>query len=169
MLTDRLQLTRIATGDLLRAAVKAKTPLGLQAKSHMDQGRLVPDDIILGLIDEVLASPESQNGVIMDGFPRTVPQAEAVGKRLGERGAAVDCVLSITVPDEELTRRMLGRAAEEGRSDDTPQAIAQRLLVYRTETAPLISYYEEQGILVKIDGVGTVEEIAARMDQALDR
>ena len=169
MLTDRLQLTRIATGDLLRAAVKAKTPLGRQAKSHMDQGRLVPDDIILGLIDEVLASPESQNGVIMDGFPRTVPQAEAVGERLGERGAAVDCVLSITVPDEELTRRMLGRAAEEGRSDDTPQAIAQRLLVYRTETAPLISYYEEQGILVKIDGVGTVEEIAARMDQALDR
>lgn len=169
MLTDRLQLARIATGDLLRAAVKDETPLGLQAKSYMDQGRLVPDDIILGLIDEVLASPEAQYGVIMDGFPRTVPQAEAVGQRLAERGTAVDCVLAITVPANELRRRLLGRAAEEGRSDDTLEAIAQRLEVYENETAPLISYYEEKGILAKVDGVGTVEEIAARMDQALER
>lgn len=168
MLGDRMGLTKIATGDLLRSAVEAETDLGIQAKSYMDQGLLVPDDIILGLIEEVLASPEAQRGIIMDGFPRTVGQAEAVGRRLVERGSRVDCVLSITVPRDELIKRMLGRAEQQGRSDDTPEAIERRLVVYEEETAPLIAYYMEEGILTEVDGVGTVAEIASRIDQALE-
>jgi adenylate kinase len=168
MLGDRMGLTKIATGDLLRAAVKTETDLGIQAKSYMDQGLLVPDDIVLGLIEEVLASPGAQRGIIMDGFPRTVGQAEAVGQSLIERGSKVDCVLSITVPRDELIKRMLGRAEEQGRSDDTQEAIERRLVVYEEETAPLIAHYEEKGILAEVDGVGTVEEIASRIDQALE-
>jgi adenylate kinase len=167
MLGDRRGLTKIATGDLLRSAVRAETDLGVKAKSYMDQGLLVPDDIILGLIEEVLASPEAQRGIIMDGFPRTVGQAEAVGRRLAELGSRVDCVLSITVPRDELISRMLGRAQQQGRSDDTPEAIERRLVVYEEETAPLIAHYREEGILAEVDGVGTVEEIASRIDQAL--
>lgn len=168
MLGDRQGLTKIATGDLLRAAVKDETDLGTQAKFYMDQGLLVPDDIILRLIEEVLASSVAQRGIIMDGFPRTVGQAEAVGRRLSARGTKVDRVLSITVPRDELVKRMLGRAEQEGRSDDTPEAIERRLVVYEEETAPLIAHYEEKGILSEVDGVGTVEEIASRIDQALE-
>ncbi len=168
MLGDRRGLRKIATGDLLRSAVKAGTDLGIKAKFYMDQGLLVPDDIILGLIEEVLASPEAQRGIIMDGFPRTIGQAEAVGRRLAERGSRVDRVLSITVPRDELIKRMLGRAQQQGRSDDTPKAMERRLVVYEEETAPLIAHYREEGILAEVDGVGTVEDIASRIDQALE-
>jgi len=169
LLSERQGLAKIATGDLLRAAVREGTALGGQAQSYMDQGLLVPDGIILGLIEEVLSSPEAQPGVIMDGFPRTVAQAEAVGQRLAERGTEVHRVLSITVPRHELTKRLLGRAGQERRSDDTLEAIERRLVVYEGETAPLIAYYKEKGILAEVDGVGTVEEIASRFDQALEQ
>jgi adenylate kinase len=167
LLSEGTKLPRVSTGDVLRSAVDRGTPLGLEAKGYMDRGLLVPDDVILGLIEEVLALPEAADGVIMDGFPRTVAQAEAIGKLLGARGSEVDRVLSIEVPEEELVRRMLGRAAREGRSDDTPDAIQQRLEVYREQTEPLISYYRERGVLVEVDGIGTVESIAARVREAL--
>ncbi len=167
LLAKRAGLVKIATGDLLRAAVRDGTPLGQQAKGYMDSGQLVPDEVVLGLIDEVLAAPEARHGVIMDGFPRTVAQAEAVDQHLDERQCGVDLALGITVPRDELIRRLRGRADQEGRSDDTPEAIRARLGVYEEETAPLIAYYKGKGILAEVDGVGTVEEIAARIDEAL--
>lgn len=167
LLSESAKLPRVSTGDVLRSAVERGTPLGLEAMGYMDRGLLVPDGVILGLIEEVLALPEAKSGVIMDGFPRTVAQAEAIGELLDTRGSAVDRVLSIEVPEEELVRRMLGRAAQEGRSDDTPDAIQRRLEVYREQTEPLVSYYRERGVLVEVDGTGTVEEIAARVQEAL--
>jgi len=167
LLSEGAKLPRVSTGDVLRNAVESGTPLGLEAKGYMDRGLLVPDEVIVALIEEVLALPEAEGGVIMDGFPRTVAQAETIGELLDTRGSAVDRVLSIEVPEEELVRRMLGRATEEGRSDDTPEAIQRRLEVYREQTEPLVSYYRERGVLVDVDGTGTVEEIARRVQEAL--
>ncbi len=167
LLSESAKLPRVSTGDVLRSAVERGTPLGLEAKGYMDQGLLVPDEVIVGLIEEVLALPEARGGVIMDGFPRTVAQAEAIGELLEARGSVLDRVLSIEVPEDELVRRMLGRAAREGRSDDTPDAIQQRLEVYREQTEPLVSYFSERGVLVEVDGTGTVEEIAARVQEAI--
>jgi adenylate kinase len=133
----------------------------------MDKGLLVPDDVILGLIEEVLGAPAAKDGIIMDGFPRTVPQAEAVGKLLAKRKARVDHVLNFDVPDDELVTRMQGRAKAEGRADDTPEAFQQRLKVYRKDTAPLIDYYKQQGVLTAIPATGAVEVIAERVTKAL--
>ncbi|HEX9727817.1 MAG TPA: adenylate kinase [Gemmatimonadales bacterium] len=167
LLTERLGVPKISTGDLLRAAVKNRTSLGVEAQSFMDQGLLVPDEIILSLIEEVLGSEDARRGVIMDGFPRTIAQAEAVGALLAARDRRVDHVLIIDVPEAELMRRMLGRAAEQGRSDDTPETIQRRLDVYREQTAPLIAYYEAQGNVTVVPGLGSVEEIADRAGEAL--
>ena len=167
LLADRLDIPRVSTGDLLREAVRGGSPLGRQARTYMDRGLLVPDEVILGLIAEVLAAPGSAAGILMDGFPRTVAQAEAVDRMLGERGTVVDAALSLTVPAEELMRRMLGRAREQGRADDTPETIRERLQVYDHQTAPLIGYYRERDRLIEIDGLGTVEEIAERTWRAL--
>ncbi|MEE8117493.1 MAG: adenylate kinase [Gemmatimonadales bacterium] len=169
LLADRLGVPKIATGDLLRAAVRDGTPLGVEARSFMDRGLLVPDEIVLGLIEEVLRSPEAQDGVIMDGFPRTLAQAEAVEGLLADRGSRIDRVLLIDVPEDELVKRMLGRARAEGRSDDTPETIRKRFAVYGEQTAPLIRYYEERGLLTAIVGLGTVREVADRVNEALGR
>jgi adenylate kinase len=169
LLAQRLGIPKVATGDLLRAAMKAGTPLGRKAKDYYDQGLLVPDEIILGLIEEVLGSPAAGQGVIMDGFPRTTPQAEAVDRLLQARGRQVDRVLLIDVPEDELVKRMAGRAAQEGRSDDTPEAFRQRLAVYREQTAPLVAYYRERSLLTLIPGLGTVDEVAERVTRAAGR
>jgi len=152
---------------LLRAAVKDGTPLGKKAKGFMDKGLLVPDEVVLGLIEEVLASPAARNGIVMDGFPRTDAQADAVSDLLKKRGTQVDAALSLEVPDDELVTRMQGRAAQEGRSDDKPDAFRLRLKVYREQTAPLIAYYRERGKLKEVVGTGTVEEIARAVRKAL--
>jgi adenylate kinase len=167
ILSERTGLPRVATGDLLRAAVSDKTPLGTEAKSYMDQGLLVPDEIILGLIQEVLEAQEASRGVVMDGFPRTVAQAEAVDQLLDVHHAKVDHALHFTVPQEELTQRLLERALQEGRSDDTPEAILRRLQVYREQTEPLISYYRNCGTLTEIVGVGSIQDIAERVTEIL--
>jgi len=167
LLAKELGAPRVSTGDLLRAAVKNGTPLGQKARGFMDQGLLVPDEVVLGLIEEVLASPEARRGMLMDGFPRTTAQADAVGSLLAKRGSQVDAVLSLEVPDGELVTRMQGRAAAEGRADDTPDAFKQRLNVYREQTAPLIAYYRQRGKLKEVPGMGTVEEIARRVRKAL--
>jgi adenylate kinase len=167
LLAAHLGIPQVSTGDLLRAAVAQGTALGRRAKGYMDQGLLVPDDVILGLIRDILDSEAAGRGVLMDGFPRTVPQAEAVDRLLAERRARVDLVLLLDVAEAELVKRLLGRAALEGRSDDNLESIRRRLEVYHDQTAPLITYYEQQGVVRRIPGMGTVEEIAGRVREAV--
>jgi len=167
LLAERSRASRVSTGDLLRTAVRDATPLGKEAKSYMDRGLLVPDGVVLGLIEDVLNSPRAKSGIIMDGFPRTTAQAEEVDRLLDARKMQIDNVLNFEVPDDELVRRMQGRAAKEGRTDDTPAAFQQRLAVYREQTAPLIAYYRMRGTLVTVPAVGAVEEIAKRVRKAV--
>ncbi len=167
-LAKRMGVPQVATGDLLRGAVKKRTPLGIKAEAYMTQGLLVPDDIVIGLIEEVLGSRRAANGIIMDGFPRTVAQAKAVDRLLQARGARVETVILFDVEQEELVKRMLGRAGELGRSDDTPEAIRKRLEVYADETAPLVEFYRERGILQEISGIGSVGTVARRVLEAID-
>jgi len=167
LLATRLGIPKISTGDLLRSAMKDGTPLGLKAKAFYDKGLLVPDDVIMGLIEEVLSSKSAKNGVIMDGFPRTAAQAEAVDHLLAARGGKVDRVLNFEVNEDELVKRMLGRAEQEGRADDTPETIKKRLAVYRSQTAPLVHYYRQKDCVADIDAVGSVEEIAERIAAAV--
>lgn len=166
-LAQHLGIPKTSTGELLRQAVKDGTDLGTQAKSFMERGLLVPDEVILGLIGEVLASPEAESGIIMDGFPRTIAQAQAVDRMLAARGEHVDHVISLEVPEDELVTRMMGRARMEGRSDDTPEAIRKRFTVYREQTAPLIAYYEDQQVVREVPGTGSVEEIAGRVKEVV--
>ena len=167
LLAEHLGIPQISTGELLRAAVKQGTPLGRQAKGYMDQGLLVPDDVVLGLIRQILDSPQGARGVLMDGFPRTVPQATAVDRMLADRRARVDPVLLLEVAEDELVRRLLGRAAKEGRSDDNPESIKQRLKVYHEQTAPLVAHYERQGVVKRVAGTGDVNEIQGRVRKAV--
>jgi adenylate kinase len=167
LLAGHLGIPQVSTGDLLRAAVKAGTPLGKEAKGYMDQGLLVPDAVILGLIREILGSETAKHGVLMDGFPRTVAQAEAVDRLLAEHGHRVDHVAVLDVDEPELVQRLLGRAAKEGRSDDNLQSIRQRLKVYHDQTAPLIAYYDRQGVVRRVPGMGDVDAIQTRLRKAV--
>jgi adenylate kinase len=169
LLAERLGLPKITTGDILRAAVKGGTPLGLEAKKFMDEGKLVPDQVILGLIKDELAKPEANEGAIFDGFPRTAAQAELVDKTLGERGQRLNHILLLDVAEEELVRRLHGRAVQEGRSDDTSDAIATRLKVYQQETAPLIAHFAQRGNVRRVPGAGTVEQIAEEIKRIIGR
>ena len=169
LLAQELGAPRVSTGDLLRAAVRDGTPLGKKAKEFMDKGLLVPDEVVLGLIAEVLASPEAKRGIVMDGFPRTAAQANAVTGLLAKRGAQVDAVVSLEVPDAELVTRLRGRASQEARTDDAPDAIRERLRVYREQTAPLIAYYRKRGKLLEVPGTGAIEEVARQVRKALKR
>ncbi len=167
LLAEHLGIPQVSTGDLLRAAVKDGTPLGRQAKGYMDQGLLVPDDVIIGLIREILDAPSARRGVLMDGFPRTVPQAEAVDRLLATRRAKVDHVALLEVDEPELVQRLLGRAAKEGRSDDNLESITQRLRVFHEQTAPLIAFYERQGVVRRVPGMGAVDAIQLRLRKAV--
>ncbi len=167
VLATHLGIPQVSTGDLLRAAVKNATPLGREAKGYMDQGLLVPDAVILGLIREILDSPAAKGGVLMDGFPRTVAQAEAVDGLLKAKGREVDHVVVLEVDEPELVQRLLGRAAKEGRSDDNLQSITQRLRVYHDQTAPLIAYYDRQGVVRRVAGMGDVDAIQGRIRKAV--
>jgi adenylate kinase len=169
ILAERLGLPKITTGDLLRGAVKAGTRLGHEAKKFMDDGKLVPDTVILSLIKEELAKPEAQQGAVFDGFPRTAAQAELVDQTLGERGQRLNHILLLDVPEEELVRRMTARATQEGRSDDAPDAIKTRLTVYRRDTAPLIAHYAERGIVHRVPGTGGVDAIATEIQRIIGR
>ena len=167
LISSRKKIPKFATGDLLREAVEADSTLGKQAAKFMDAGLLVPDETILGLIAEVLESREAADGVIMDGFPRTVAQAAAVDSLLAARGSEIDRVLTFEVPEDELVERLLGRSNQEARSDDTPEAIKKRLAVYRDQTQPLLAYYRGRGIVSELDGVGSVETIADRVTEVI--
>jgi adenylate kinase len=164
-----LGLPKVTTGDLLRAAVKAGTPLGLDAKKYMDQGQLVPDAVILGLIKDELAKPEAAEGAILDGFPRTAAQAELVDRTLAERGDRLTHILLLEVGEDELVRRIHSRAGIEGRSDDTPEAIRTRLQVYQRDTAPLIAHYAHRGNVYRVPATGSIEEIATEIRRIVGR
>jgi adenylate kinase len=167
LLAERLGVPAISTGDILRAAVREKTPLGLQAQAVMEKGELVSDDLIVALIRERIARPDARGGFLLDGFPRTVAQGEALDRMLSGNGDSLSAVVNFSVPEPELVQRMLGRAAAEGRADDRPETIRERLRVYREKTEPLIGFYRQRDLLADVDGVGGVEEVAGRIDAAL--
>jgi len=163
-IAERYNVPHISTGDILRAAVKEGTELGKLAKSYMDRGELVPDEVIIGIIRERLSQSDvKERGFILDGFPRTIAQAEALDELLKELQLPLDKVIYLNVDDEEIVKRLLTR----GRADDTEDVIRNRLKVYREQTAPLVDYYTEKGLLVEICGVGEIEEITKKIEESL--
>jgi adenylate kinase len=169
LLSETLGVPKFATGDLLRDAVKRGTPLGLQARAVMEAGHLVSDEIILGVIREELAKPEAVKGVIFDGVVRTIPQAEGMERILAEKGRRMDAVLFFEVTDAEILARLDRRRAIEHRADDDPAALATRLRAYRDQTAPVLAWYEQRGVVSRIPAIGTIAEIAERVRRALGR
>jgi len=186
MLVDRLGIPQVSTGDMLREAVKKGTDLGKKAKEYMDAGKLVPDEVVIGIVKERLAQSDCGNGFILDGFPRTIPQAQALDEALKGLGKKIDHVVNVAVPAEELVTRLTGRRTcrqcgsmfhvvfnppkKEGvcdkcggelyqRDDDKEETIRQRLKVYEDQTSPLIDYYGRKGVLHDIDGRGSIDEI----------
>jgi len=163
LIVKELGLPHISTGDLLRAAVAAGTELGRQAKAVMDRGELVSDDIVLGLLEERLAQDDAANGFILDGYPRNIAQAEALDALLERLGQPVDEALQIDVDAEQVVRRIAKRAALEGRSDDTEETVRNRLKVYAEQTAPVVDYYARKGVLSRVLGDGSIEEVFQRI------
>lgn len=167
ILSEQYDIPHISTGDMLREEIKNKTDLGLKAKILMDAGNLVPDDIMIGMIRNVLQSRRCANGIILDGFPRTVDQATALQKMFTELGIAIKKVLYIEVTEEHIMERLLKRAEVEHRADDTQETITKRIAIYKKNTEPVKDYYESLGILSKVSGEGSVKEVAKRMSDAL--
>ncbi len=168
-LKQELNIPHISTGDLLRAAVKAGTPLGVQAKAVMERGELVSDAIVLGMLEERLTAGDTGNGFILDGYPRNLAQANALGALLEKLGQPVDAAVQLDVDTELLVQRIAGRAAAEGRADDTPEAVRNRLRVYTEQTAPVIGFYQDADVLARVNGVGEMEEVTARVLAAIER
>lgn len=163
LLMERRGIPQISTGDLLRAAVASGSELGKRAKAAMDAGELVADDVVVGMIRERLNEADAANGYILDGFPRTRPQAEALDDLLLDLGKPLDRVVNLEVDEEEIVKRLL----ERGRADDNENTIRNRMKVFRDQTFPLLKYYEERGLLVTLKGTGEIEDIYARIDGAL--
>jgi len=164
-LVNTYQLAHLSTGDMLRAARDAQTEVGRKADEYMSSGQLVPDDVIIRIIRERLEQPDCQKGYLLDGFPRSIAQAEALDRMLAEQNTPLDIVLELQVPEEELFNRLAGR----GRADDRPEVIRQRLVAYRQQTEPLLDYYAKKNLLTRVDGLGTIEEIFQRTKAVLDR
>jgi adenylate kinase len=167
-LVENRGMVQLSTGDMLRAAVASGSPLGKRVEKIMAEGGLVSDDIVIALIEERLAEAEAAGGAIFDGFPRTLAQAQALDIMLEGRGSRIDLVIRLKVDDAALLTRIAGRFAESGRPDDNPETFAVRLAAYNGQTAPLLPYYQNQNKLVEVDGMGTVEQVAAAIDEALD-
>lgn len=165
-LEERHGMTQLSTGDMLRAAVAAGTELGKRAKAVMDAGRLVDDETMLGIISERIDQPDCQEGFILDGFPRTVAQAEGLERMLGEKGIAIHHVIEITVDEAELYKRIEKRAEETGgaRADDNAETLRKRLQVYHDQTAPVLPYYKEKGMLKQVDGMSDIEKVAQQIE-----
>lgn len=169
LLKDRLKIPHISTGEILRSAIKNETPLGKKAKAFMDNGELVPDQVVIELIKERLAEKDCKSGFLLDGFPRTIEQANALGILLESLGQSLSKVVNLNVPEEAILGRIRARGEESGRSDDDPQVAKHRLEVYRNITAPLIDYYRNLGILSEVSGIGTVEEVSDRVLKELHK
>jgi adenylate kinase len=172
-LIERHKIVRLATGDMLRAAVKAQTPVGLKAKDIMARGELVSDEIVIGIIGDRLQEADVKNGFLLDGFPRTVAQAEALDALLAAKGIGLDAVLELKVDEGALLRRIETRIAEmaargeTARADDNPETLKKRLEAYRSQTAPLSAYYAGKGTLQEIDGMASIDAVTAAIDAKL--
>lgn len=167
LLEKKLGVPHISTGVLFREAVKNETPLGVKVKSIMDSGELVPDDLTLGLLEERMLKPDAHKGFILDGYPRNLAQAEALDELLERIGQPVDEALQIDVDVEHVIERIAKRAAEEGRSDDTDDVVRKRIDIYHEQTAPVIDYYANRGVLSRVLGEGSVEEVFQRIKGVL--
>ncbi len=193
-IVEKYNIPQISTGDMFREHLSKGTELGQKAKEYMDKGQLVPDEIVLGMVEERLKQPDCDKGFILDGFPRTVPQAEALDQLLEKMGKKIDYAIAIDVPDEELIKRLTGRRTckncgmmyhimfkppkEEGkcdkcggelyqRADDNEETVRNRLRVYHEQTEPIIQFYEKKGVLYRIDGIGSIDEIFERIVNVL--
>ena len=166
-LVDAKNMVQLSTGDMLRAAIASGSDLGQRVSGIMQRGELVSDEIVIELIEARLPEAEAAGGAIFDGFPRTLAQAEALDGMLAGRGAKIDLVIRLKVDDAALKARIAGRFAESGRPDDNPESFVIRLNAYNTQTAPLLPYYQGQGKLVEVDGMGAVEAVAAGIDAAM--
>ncbi len=166
-LKEHLQVPHISTGDLLRAEVAAGSPLGLQAKEVMARGDLVSDDILLGMLRERFSRDDTRAGFILDGYPRNLAQADALDRLLAELGQPFDAAVQLAVDNEQIIGRLAGRAKAEGRADDSPESVRNRLEVYDRQTAPVIEFYRQHGQLTVVDGVGDLDAVFARILEAI--
>lgn len=164
---ERLGIPAISTGDIFRANVAGGTELGRQAKQYMDAGEYVPDSVTNAMVADRLAADDAADGFLLDGYPRTEAQVHELDSMLAAAGLSLDVVLEITADAEVVVQRLLGRAAEQGRTDDTEPVIRRRLEVYAEQTAPLAALYEQRGLLVRADGVGALDEVTDRIMNAL--
>ena len=169
-LIKHYELFHISTGDVLRDHIKRGTELGKTAKQYIDQGQLIPDELMIGILAQVIDDNKeaAQNGVIFDGFPRTIPQAEALETLLNERGTSVSAVVGLEVPEQELIDRLVKRGQMSGRSDDHEETIKKRLAVYHNQTSPLQEFYKEKGLYKAIKGTGTIDGIFEDIKAAID-
>jgi adenylate kinase len=167
-IAEQFACADVATGDIFRANVAEGTELGRAAQEYMDRGDLVPDDVVIAMVTERLAERDCEGGFVLDGFPRTVNQAEALDRRLAELGSPLHAVLCIEAGEEELLRRLAGRAAAQHRADDAEQTIRHRLEVFAIKTRPLIDYYAHRGLLISVDAIGPIEIVTKRILTALE-
>ncbi|WIB15300.1 adenylate kinase [Curtobacterium sp. MCPF17_050] len=166
-IASALGIPAISTGDIFRKNVADGTPLGQRAKALMDAGEYVPDDLTNALVRDRLAEPDAEQGFLLDGYPRTTAQVEYLDALLAEQGAAIDLVVQLVADQEALVARLLKRAGEQGRADDTEETIRRRQQVYQEQTAPIIAVYQERGLVADVDGLGTVDEVGDRIAEAL--
>ena len=164
---EELSIPAISTGDIFRANVSGQTELGVLAKSYMDKGEYVPDSITNDMVRSRLAEADARDGFLLDGYPRTLDQVEALDGMLAELGTPLDLVLLLVVEQEEVVQRLVARGAEQGRSDDTEETIRRRLEVYAEQTAPLIDVYEQRGLVRRVDGMASIDEVTAALREAL--
>lgn len=173
LISEKLGIPQLSTGDMLRAAVKAETPVGLKAKKVMAEGGLVHDEIVIGIIADRISEPDCTKGFILDGFPRTLAQADALDKLLKSKGRKIDCVVELRVDDSKLVDRIETRARETiaaggtVRADDNAEALKTRLMAYYRETAPIIGYYFAHGLLKSVDGMAPIAEVSQQIDEIL--
>ncbi|WP_193335649.1 adenylate kinase [Devosia beringensis] len=170
ILVDAYGIPQLSTGDILRSAIAAKTPLGIEAKAIVDRGDLVSDAIVNGIVSERLDADDCKPGFILDGFPRTIAQAEALDRMLLDKGAKLDAVIEIKADADELVRRVIQRAKESGgaRTDDNEDVLRKRLGVYQDQTAPLVAYYSDKGLIRTVDGMAPVDEVTAAIKASID-
>ena len=169
VIAERLAIPAVSTGDIFRQNVSHETELGVEAKRYMDAGDYVPDEVTNAMVRERIAEPDAVDGFLLDGYPRTVSQVAELDKMLQEAGHSLDAVVVLTVDKDEVVQRLLKRAHDEGRADDTEEVMRHRQDVYSEQTAPLIEVYAERGLLVEVDGMGEVQDVTARVFDALEQ
>lgn len=168
LIAERFDIPHISTGEIFRSNVAEGTPLGVEAKAYMDRGEYVPDSVTNAMVRDRLGQADTENGFLLDGYPRTLPQVDELDTILGDLGKQLDMVVEITADPAEVTARLLARAAKEGRADDTEEVITRRLEVYAEETAPIVGVYSERGMVKQVDGLGSIDEVNERIVAAIE-